>query len=129
MHVRENYLFTSLDHLKEINSKGIGSYQLEASLSYISSIQLYNLVTYMIKEVDGYNQIQVEQLLVQYASILNNSLKYVEVVNYGYKNVYEDSSHQPIGFVDEYDEVHPKSFKISSKDTGGIIYKALVIKV
>jgi low affinity Fe/Cu permease len=128
IHVSENYFFNSLDHLKEVNSQGIDSYQLESSVAFISSFQLYNMLNYIIKEVDEYSGKQIEQLLEEYASILNNSLKYVEVINYGYINVYEDSSHRPIGFVDEYDEVYPKSFKVSSRDTGGIIYKALVRK-
>lgn len=129
IHLRENYFFTSLKNLEEIVSRGIDSYQLESSIAYMSSYQLYSMLTDLVIEVEGYDSRQVDQLLNEYASMLNKRLKYVDVINYGYENVFEDSSHKPIGFVDEYDQVHPKCFKVLSKDTGGIIYKALVQKV
>ena len=129
IHVQENHFFSMYENLNELASKGIDSYQLESSIAYIGSFQIYNMLTNALKETNEFKISQVDDMLYEYASLLNDSLTYVEVVNYGYKNIYEPSSHITTGFIDEHDQVTPKTFKVNSRDTGSIIYKALVRKV
>lgn len=129
IHLAENHFLTQIDNLKDLASKGVDSYQLESSIAYIGSIQIYKMLTYAIEKTNEFDFNEIDDLLNEYASILNATLKYVEVVNYGYKNTYEATSHMAMGFIDDHDQINPKSFKISSRDTGSIIYKALVRKV